>query len=309
MKRAVIVLSLTALGAFGLGCSKKLEEPPPPPKKAAAPATDASTASAEYVGTAACTECHQEQHDAWQGSHHDLAMQVATEATVLGDFDDAKERYYDETARFYRREGRFFVEALSGDGKLTEYPVTHTFGVEPLQQYLVEVEPGRLQSFPFAWDTRPKADGGQRWFHLQAEEYIEPGDPLHWTGPSYNWNHACADCHSTALQKNYDRASRRFSTDYVEIDVGCEACHGGGARHVSLVEAEGDLLSGAGFERRFPTAKDRAWVFEEGRSIAVLRSGESREPEACAPCHSRRADLGGDYDRYHDRYRLSLIHI
>jgi predicted CXXCH cytochrome family protein len=304
MKRAVTVLSLTALCALASGCTKKLEEPPPPPKKQAASPVDAS---AEYVGTAACTECHQDQHDAWQGSHHDLAMQRANESTVLGDFDDTKARYYDETARFFRREGRYWVEAVGADGQLAEFPVVYTFGVEPLQQYLVELEPGRLQSFPYAWDTRAEAEGGQRWFHLQPEEYIEPGDALHWTGPSYNWNHACADCHSTALKKNYDRASRRFSTEYFEIDVGCEACHGGGARHVRLVEAEGDLSNGAGFERRFPTAADRAWVFEDGRDIAVLHSGQSREPEACAPCHSRRADLGGGYESFHDRYRLAVL--
>ena len=126
------------------------------------------------------------------------------------------------------------VEALGADGKRRRFPVIYTFGVEPLQQYLVEVEPGRLQSFLFAWDTRPKGQGGQRWFHLQPDEYIEPGDPLHWTGPSYNWNYSCADCHSTAVKKNYDRASKRYSTEYFEINVGCEACHGPGSRHVEL---------------------------------------------------------------------------
>ena len=36
------------------------------------------------------------------------------------------------------------VEALGADGKRTRFPVLYTFGIEPLQQYLVEVEPGRL---------------------------------------------------------------------------------------------------------------------------------------------------------------------
>ena len=133
-------------------------------------------------------------------------MQKATPETVLGDFDDVTVKYYKETMRFVRDGDAFAVEALGADGKRARFPVIYTFGVEPLQQYLVEVEPGRLQSFLFAWDTRPKEQGGQRWFHLQPDEHVEPGDPLHWTGPSYNWNYACADCHSTAVKKNYDRA-------------------------------------------------------------------------------------------------------
>ncbi len=300
-------MSWLLLAALAFGCSKK--GPDEVVVEARVSPTETSTSdSSEYVGTETCAECHEAEHAKWLGSHHDLAMQRATEETVLGDFKDAKARYYRETSRFFREGNRFVIEALGADGKPARFPVLYTFGVEPMQQYLVEVEPGRLQSFPFAWDTRPEGEGGQRWFHLQPEEYIEPGDPLHWTGPSYNWNHACADCHSTAVNKNYDRATRRYATEYFEIDVGCEACHGRGSQHVGLVESEADPLPpGAGFERRFPTPAERVWAFEEGRDIAVLTSGQSTEPEFCAPCHSRRADLGGAHARYRDRYRLSAL--
>ena len=43
--------------------------------------------TSKYVGTKRCIECHQDQADLWTGSHHDLAMDVATEKTVLGNFD------------------------------------------------------------------------------------------------------------------------------------------------------------------------------------------------------------------------------
>jgi predicted CXXCH cytochrome family protein len=304
MNRAVAVASWTVLAALSWGCSKKADEAVLRPKDEPARVV---AEPPEYVGTSVCAGCHEAEHEKWLGSHHDLAMQRATEETVLGDFDDAKARYYEETARFLRDGSRYAVEAPGADGKRARFPVVYAFGVDPLQQYLVEVEPGRLQSFPFAWDTRPKEQGGQRWFHLQSAEYIEPGDPLHWTGPSYNWNASCADCHSTAVKKNYDRATKSYSTEYFEIDVGCEACHGRGSRHVELAEAEAALPVGAGFARRFPTPAQRTWFFEEGRNIASLSSGKSNEPESCAPCHSRRADLGGDFDRYHDRYRLAAL--
>lgn len=304
MKRAVVVVSWTLLTALAPGCSKKADEAVLRPKTEAGSVVDGPP---QYVGTPVCAGCHATEHEKWLGSHHDLAMQRATEKTVLGDFADAEALYYRETTRFIRDGSKFVIEAVGADGKRARFPVIYTFGVEPLQQYLVEIEPGRLQAFSFAWDTRGKRQGGQRWFHLQPQEYIGPRDPLHWTGPSYNWNYACADCHSTALKKSYDRATRTYSTEYFEIDVGCEACHGPGSQHVELAEAEEELPARGGFAKRFPTPAQRSWMFEDGRSIASLAAGTSNEPETCAPCHSRRADLGGELARYHDRYRLAAL--
>jgi predicted CXXCH cytochrome family protein len=295
------------LAVVGSACSKKAAEVVIEPD--AEPATPVATGPAEYVGTEICASCHEAEHQDWVGSHHDLAMQKATPETVLGDFNDVTVKYYTETARFLRDGDGFAVEALGANGKRARFPVIYTFGVDPMQQYLVEMEPGRLQSFLFAWDTRPKGEGGQRWFHLQPDEYVEPGDPLHWTGPRYNWNYACADCHSTAVKKNYDRASKSYSTEYFEINVGCEACHGPGSRHVALEETKAKRRpSNTGFDRRLPPPEKRKWSFVEDGNIAVLATSQpSDEPLTCAPCHSRRADLGGEVPGYHDRYRLAAL--
>ncbi len=67
------------------------------------------TAAPHHVGSAACAECHAEQQAAWTGSHHDLAMQEATEATVLGNFKDARFAYAGVTTEFFRRDGKFVV--------------------------------------------------------------------------------------------------------------------------------------------------------------------------------------------------------
>ncbi len=301
MKGERTVIPFVALAVLVSACKKKEESVVEP---VSMPTVEPL---AEYVGTEACASCHEAAHEAWVESHHDLAMQVATPDTVLGNFGGMTVRYYGETVTFVREGDAFFVEAVGADGKSARFPVKYTFGVAPLQQYLVETEPGRLQAFSFAWDTRPKERGGQRWFHLQPEEYIEPSDPLHWTAPSYNWNYACADCHSTAVKKNYDRASKRYSTEYFEINVGCEACHGPGSKHVELAKAK-RRAKNTGFDRRLPALGDRKWGFVEGGDIAVLATeSPSDELETCAPCHSRRADLGGDHGGYHDRYRLATL--
>ncbi len=291
-----LVLVLTA-------CSKKSEPKQAPPERVVA----TSQPAADWLGSQVCLECHEPIVRSWAKSHHGLAMQTVSEQTVLGDFDDVSFDYYGETTRFVRDAGAFVIETAGPDGEPTRYEIKHTFGVAPLQQYLVETEPGRLQAFPIAWDARAKTEGGQRWFHLQPDEHIRIGDPLHWTGPSFNWNNACAACHSTGVAKNYDRKSRRYATRFAEIDVSCEACHGPALRHVAMARA-GELVEGKGFVHSLPKHVQRLWSFAEGRDIAQLQSApRTDELEVCAPCHSRRAELGADAGGYHDRYRLELL--
>src|SRR5262249_22153199 len=133
---------------------------------------------ATFVGSEACAGCHPAETALWRASQHRLAMQVPSDRTVLGDFRDASFRYFDVNSRFFRGDGRFLVETDGSDGKLARFEVKYTFGVDPLQQYLVEFADGRLQALPLAWDTRPKGKGGQRWFHLYPNEHIGHDDVL-----------------------------------------------------------------------------------------------------------------------------------
>jgi Cytochrome c554 and c-prime len=123
------------------------------------------------------------------------------------------------------------------DGALHDYPIAYTFGVYPLQQYLIAFPGGRLQALGSAWDSRPKDQGGQRWFHLYPGQQLKTGDPLHWTGRDQTWNYQCADCHSTDLKKNFDLATNTYTTSWTDLDVACEACHGPGSRHVAWAKA------------------------------------------------------------------------
>ena len=226
-----------------------------------------------YVADADCAACHRPEFDAWTGSHHDLAMQVATPETVLGDFDDAAFTHHGVTSRFFRRGDRFFVNTEGPDGAPADFGLTHTLGVEPLQQYLAPFPGGRLQSLPIAWDN-----ARNQWFHLYPDERIEPDDPLHWTGRYQTWNLQCAACHSTDLRKGYNVEADSYDTTWAEIDVGCQACHGPGGRHVALAReavGEGDAAPAGGWGLVAP--------FSAGAPAAEL--------EACAPCHSRREQL------------------
>jgi len=262
-----------------------------------------------FTGSAACQSCHTEEHALWRGSHHDLAMQLPAYDTVLGNFDNASFTYNGVTTRFFRQGEKYMVNTDGEDGKLQDFVVDYVFGVYPLQQYLLPLSRGRLQALSIAWDTRPTAEGGQRWYHLYPDEKVDSKDPLHWTGPYQNWNTSCAECHSTDLKKNYTAISRSFDTKFAELNVGCEACHGPGEPHSALATA-GKLQ---GVENGgFPTALAQRgqWAFPAGAHIAQRTTPlqSNAQIDSCGRCHSRRGTLGD----YHygqpllDTHRLAM---
>jgi len=170
-------------------------------------ATDSKEEAPAFTGSNACRDCHAQEFKDWASSHHHAAMQPANAQTVLGDFDGAVFTEGDVTSTFFKRDGSYFVRTDGPGGTLADFEIRYTFGLTPLQQYLIEMPGGRLQALGIAWDSRPKSAGGQRWYHLYPGRNLKPGDPLHWTGIDQNWNYQCAWCHSTNLQKNYDSKS------------------------------------------------------------------------------------------------------
>ena len=201
---------------------------------------------AAYVGRDKCVDCHREASGKWQGSHHDLAMDVATAETVLGDFNDALFEYGGATSRFFRRDGKFFVNTEGPDGEPADFEIAYTFGAWPLQQYLIPFPGGRLQCLSIAWDAVEK-----KWYRLPPFDVEGPSDWLHWTRGGQTWNLMCAECHSTDLRKNFDIDKNTYETGWSEVDVSCETCHGPASLHVAWADrpamAVGDLFLGALF--------------------------------------------------------------
>jgi tetratricopeptide (TPR) repeat protein len=250
-------------------------------------------AEARYVGRAACADCHQPQHALWLGSDHDRAMEPANEETVLADFNDTSFTHQGVTTRFFRSGGKFMVNAEGADGQHRDYEIKYTFGVRPLQQYMVEFPDGRVQVLREAWDVANK-----KWFFVTppdvTNERIRPGDPLHWTGIAQNWNATCADCHSTNVHKNYDSASNTYRTTFNEIDVSCEECHGPGSVHVELASSLSPF-----------------WDGNVGYGLVSLKNKNvDVQLETCAKCHARRYQIHEDFrpgKPFLDHYEPALI--
>jgi predicted CXXCH cytochrome family protein len=258
-------------------------------------------ARAGFVGSATCGGCHAAEHADWQASDHARAMLAATPPNVFGAFDGRSVEQSGSRATFRRDGDRFLVRTDGRDGTQVEYTITETFGVDPLQQYLVPFPDGRRQPLPWAWDSRPAPEGGQRWYHLMPDHPPRAGDALHWTGRDQTWNVMCASCHSTGLVRGYDAAHDRYDTRWTEISVSCESCHGRGANHVAWAR-DGARPDGAhrGLEVTLRDRSGGGWRFAEADARGIARwEGPPRQAtragiETCAPCHSRARPLVED---------------
>lgn len=264
------------------------------------PTKSLAVATPTFVGSKSCASCHSTEYNAWLGSHHQLAMQPATAGSVLGNFDHVSFHDGDAVSTFSRDGKKFMVRTTGPDGKLHDYTIQYTFGLDPLQQYLIALPGGRLQAFDIAWNSRPAGAGGQRWFALYPGNNGNPASPLNWTAHDQTWNYMCAACHSTDLQKNYDAKNRTYATTYSEVSVGCEACHGPGSNHVTWAKApkaHPELAANKGLTIHFDGDKNASWSFD-GKDGVVRRSTprtNEREIETCARCHSLRQPIHTDY--------------
>jgi predicted CXXCH cytochrome family protein len=260
-------------------------------------ATSAANADAPsaYIGAQACAGCHAAQAASWGRSHHALAMQPTTAQTVLGDFNAATFEHDGATTTTFFRDGDTFQVRTEGpDGALHTYPVAYTFGVAPLQQYLIGFPGGRYQALGIAWDSRPKEQGGQRWFSLYPGQTVRPGDPLHWTGRDQTWNYQCAFCHSTNLRKNFDLAANTYATTWTDVNVGCESCHGPGSRHLAWAKAPLTGDPSKGLVAWLKATDGGQWQMNAATGIALRTQPlASAELDTCAACHARRHELTG----------------
>ena len=241
--------------------------------------------NATFVGSKTCISCHSEEYDEWKGSHHDLSMAIASESTVLADFNDVKFEHKGVVSHFFRKNGDYYVNTLDDKGQAQDYKIEYTFGVYPLQQYVVKFPNGAYQCLITAWDAEKK-----KWYHLQPDVDLAHDEWLNWTGGSLRWNSMCADCHSTNLHKNLDVHDGSYQTTFSEINVACESCHGPASLHVDFYNKKASLES-----------PPKLYMNSNMGSKVLV--------DKCARCHSRRSQITPAFDYtggFDDHYELAL---
>ena len=295
LKLLTILFSLISIGISNINASATL-----------------SSADRQYVGSQRCASCHQIEFNNWKKSDHFRSMSSATSNSVLGDFRNKVVQFHGITTTFSEKDGHYFVNTLNEQGKQETFSIKFTFGYKPLQQYLVSTSDGHLQAFNIAWDSRNVEDGGQRWFHLRNNESLTQKSLFFWTKHFQNWNNRCAECHSTNVDRNYDREKLAYKTTWSEINVSCEACHGPASEHVIRAESKKYDKLDSGFGHLF--VQKTIWSRKPNESVAQSDShnismNQSAMLNTCGGCHSRRTSLGkiNPDKNFHDQFRLQTL--
>lgn len=248
---------------------------------------DAAISHASFVEEKTCVSCHAAEFASWKNSHHAQAMETPTTETVLGNFNDAHFEYAGTDSRFYHKGTDYWVDTDGPDGQVGSFKVAFTFGVAPLQQYLIAIPGGRLQALGIAWDVNRKT-----WFHLHPKEQVSAADELHWTRPAQNANFMCAECHVTNMKRNYNAVDDTYKSTWLQTGVGCQSCHGPASAHLEWAQGDKKNLAGSGFLVPLKGASQQTLV------------------ETCARCHTRRAPLADGFVHGHrltDDYVVSLL--
>ena len=246
---------------------------------------DEAQVFAAYAGSAACANCHKDEHTNWKTSHHGLAERELDPARDKSAFDPPRTiQHGTQHTDISFSDGKFRLTALDKDDRYTPLTAVRVIGEAPLRQYLVAFPEGRLQALEAAYD--PKRN---EWFNVYGSEDRRPGEWGHWSGRGMNWNSQCAACHNTRLRKNYNESNDSYSTRMAEPSVGCESCHGPMKSHAEWRQANPNPKSAEPNYKRL----DPEQAFE-----------------TCAQCHSRRMELTGDFapgEAFHEHYSLSIV--
>lgn len=265
-----------------------------PPADASPPAQapQAGDAGADYLGSQSCARCHEADHTQWKNSLHIKMTKPVAEAVILGDFrDGTKFADHDRSYVFGRKGGKPFVTVSFGGRAPETFAVDYTLGAKRYQGYLSMLPEGRIYVLPVFWHVEHK-----RW--MDWKEITPIPDGAH--DIRQIWNGNCFNCHATNIAQGYDLNEKKYKSTWTEMGIGCEACHGPGRPHVTLMEQ---------WEKN-PASKPAYDNSASNRGLSDLLktlSFKSAEPrriyDTCAYCHGNKKNTFVGFkagDRYED---------
>lgn len=178
----------------------------------------------QYAGTQACEKCHRQVYDSFLTTSHFLSSQLATEKYMRGNFG--------KDSNIFHYNDKVFVKMLKTDSGY--YEMKSEYGMDEMigrmdiiigsgnkgQTYL-SWKDNNLYQLPVAYLT--SVDG---WVN-------NPGSGNNLT-VDRTINARCMECHSTfagGLSPGFNGI--QFNPHEIIYGIGCEKCHGPGAKHVA----------------------------------------------------------------------------
>lgn len=268
MSRALLVALLLACNSDPHPAPKAAA--PKPPVDWSRPVTTGASVEPGYVGAAECRACHDKISDSY--AHHGMAR---TGLRPLGELDRAwLAKIFDKAApvrlagfsyRPYRERDQFFIEETQPDGHTWVVPITHALGSGDTGMAFYTRTGDRYFQIPLDW------------FPARAMWGVDPGFTKTNLRFFFALDATCIACHT-------DPPKRSATADEVFFDpmpagVGCERCHGPGAKHVASSKRE-DIVNPARLtaiqqiEVCAQCHQDTASVYLPGREPFGYRPGD-----------------------------------
>ncbi len=222
-RRALVVLGL--LSAVPLAAQRTKPVPAATPNK---DSVGKALSSAQYVGAAACAECHAAEAGTQGTTPMALAAQPAAESSILREHPRLSFRLEPYSYQIVR-EGEKSIYSVS-DGKQTlTGPIEWAFGRgEAGQTYVFQREGSYYQSRVSFYNDTQQLDltlGAARTDPNSLEEAL--GNRL-----GVAEAQLCFACHDTAAV-----SGGQLHVQTMVPGVSCEACHGPGLRHITAMRA------------------------------------------------------------------------
>lgn len=232
-----------------------------------------------YVSSDRCRACHPSQYESWHRTFHRTMTQPGTLDAVVAPLSDQPIEIWGQRYRFFVRDGRPWVDfpdpsspsstqdrnaTTIASGPRLERPIALVTGSNHYQVYWTarseDPTSRELMAVPLAWRI-PE----QRFIPRTAAFMMPP----EMSNRELPWNLVCLKCHSTGGRPGVDQ-----QTDYVELGIACEACHGPAQAHVE--------------HHQNPLRRYLAYLAVDGDPTIADPSdlGGSRGSEICAQCHS-----------------------
>ncbi len=260
--------------------------------------------AAGYAGSGSCVPCHPRQYDGWARSLHNAALKTVAELgdgifvndadqNGLNDFRDGRALSSDPDFSAFGANapklgfsgGKYFATIGT-----VSYEIQRVQGGNGYWKQRYQTKVGRsYYLLPFQYNEKTKEyvryDDGN-WYLGTAPRFTEPygsdnlvlqfaalNNPTDRKGTAVSWENRCAGCHQTGLSvasqtTTYGAASvPEAVTGYSELNIGCERCHGPGARHVQT--------------------RDPADIVNPGNFPSQGAAGLRLANQVCGACHSR----------------------
>lgn len=211
---------------------------------------------ADFVGAAACAECHEKEYKIWQQSTHGQAGGKPDKVNIIGRYKGQPLHYKDATVIPQKRDSASYSFAVQQNNRAPfEIKVDEVVGGGHMlgggtQSYFSKFPDGTVRFLPFDYIKIEGVWFSQRRDNRNWDPDIEDlalDELSEWPPNRVLGTHEdhsnCQNCHGSQILLDYNPLQKTYETRYTELAINCESCHGPGRRHIEIMKSADSLTA------------------------------------------------------------------